>query len=69
MPEEWITMSEAAKRLGIAASQISRLARRGEIKAVEDSLNRRVKLVEFSEVRRVFSNSLYYKGKLPKDKQ
>jgi excisionase family DNA binding protein len=64
MSEEWVTMSEAAKRLGVATSQISRLAKRGELHAVDDSLNRRIKLVEMGEVTKVFRQSLFYRGKL-----
>ena len=62
--EEWVTMSEAANRLGVSVSQISRLAQRGEIKAEADRLNKRVKLVDFNEVRRLFEQSKYYRGRI-----
>lgn len=62
--EEWVTMSEAANRLGVSVSQISRLAQRGEIKAEVDRLNKRVKLVDFNEVRHLFEQSKYYRGRI-----
>ncbi len=65
--EEWVTMSEAAKRLGVTPTQISRLASRGEIRVEQDAVNRRVKLVEFNEVRSLFESSKYYQGR--KDEQ
>jgi predicted transcriptional regulator len=62
--EEWVTMTEAAERLNLPVSQISRLAKRGVIKSEQDSLNQRVKLVEFNEVKRVLETSKYYKSKI-----
>lgn len=58
--EQWMSMSQAAEELGVPLSQISRLAKRGSIRAENDAVNRRVKLVEINEVRRVFSQSKYY---------
>lgn len=63
MPEEWITMTDAAERLGVPLSQISRLASRGTIRSEQDAINRRVRLVEFNEVKQVFEQSKYYKHK------
>jgi hypothetical protein len=60
MPEEWISMSAAADRLGVPLSQISRLAARGTIRVEQDAINRRVRLVEFGEVKEIFSKSKYY---------
>jgi len=62
-PEEWITMSEAAKRLGVPLSLLSRLASKGAIRAEQDALNRRVRLVEFNEVQKAFAQSKFYKKK------
>lgn len=61
--EQWVTMTEAAEQLGVPLFQISRMAKRGDIKAVSDAVNRRVKLVELNEVRRVFERSIYYKNR------
>jgi len=60
MAEEWVTMSDAARELNVPLSQISRLAKKGEIRAQEDAVNKRVKLVELNEVRNIFKKSKYY---------
>ena len=67
--EEWVTMTEAAERLtklfgkSVPLSQISRLASSGKIRSENDALNRRVRLVEFNEVKSVFEQSRYYSGR------
>ena len=53
-PDEWITMSEAAKRLGINLSKISRLAAVGRIETRSNPYDERTKLVNFAELRRIF---------------
>jgi predicted XRE-type DNA-binding protein len=58
--EQWVTMTEAAEALGITPTQVSRLAKKGAIRAEADALNQRVKLVELNEVRRVLETSKYY---------
>jgi DNA-binding MarR family transcriptional regulator len=50
--EQWVTMTEAAEALGITPTQVSRLAKKGAIRAEADALNQRVKLVELNEVTR-----------------
>jgi hypothetical protein len=61
MPEEeWVTMKQAAEAVGVPATQISRLAKRGQIRSEKDTLNKRVTLVELNEVKRVFAQSKYY---------
>ena len=52
--DEWITMSEAAKRLGINLSKISRLAALGRIETRYNPYDERTKLVNFAELRRMF---------------
>jgi DNA-binding MarR family transcriptional regulator len=54
MNEEWITMTEAADRLKIRRTKISRLAARGVIQTKENPLDARVKLVNFTELRALF---------------
>ena len=61
MEEEWVTMTEAAERLSIPVAQISRLAKRKEIRSENDAINKRVKLVEFNEVKTLFDRSKYYR--------
>ena len=52
--EEWITMSEAARRIGISVPKISRLAANGKIATQRDPYDERVKLVNFAELRQIF---------------
>ena len=52
--DEWITMSEAAKRLGINLSKISRLAALGRIETRYNPYDERTTLVNFAELRRMF---------------
>jgi len=63
MNEQWVTMTEAAEILGVSLTQISRLAKKGKIRAESDSLNERIKLVELNEVRKLFESSKYYSRK------
>jgi len=51
---EWISMSEAAERLGISLSKISRLAALGRIETQKDPYDERTKLVNFVELRKMF---------------
>jgi DNA-binding MarR family transcriptional regulator len=52
--DEWITMSEAAKRLGITLSKISRLAALNRIETQHNPYDERTKLVNYAELRRMF---------------
>jgi DNA-binding MarR family transcriptional regulator len=52
--EEWITMSEAARRIGVSVPKISRLAANGKIATQRDPYDERVKLVNFAELRQIF---------------
>jgi excisionase family DNA binding protein len=52
--DEWITMSEAAKRLGISLSKISRLAALNRIETQRDPYDERTRLVNYAELRRIF---------------
>jgi hypothetical protein len=52
--EEWVPMSEAAKRLGVSAPKLSRLVSKGKVGTREDPYDERVKLVNFIELRRIF---------------
>jgi len=54
VPQEWITMSEAARRLGISTTKLSRLAAKGRITTQGDPYDERVKLVNYAELRRIF---------------
>src|SRR5260370_36281848 len=52
--DEWITMSEAAKRLGINLSKISRLAALNRIETQHNPYDERSRLVNYAELRRMF---------------
>jgi hypothetical protein len=55
MPEEqWLPMREVAEMLHISYDKLSRLVRQKAIQSKNDILDQRVKLVEVSEVKRVF---------------
>lgn len=51
----WVTMRDAAKRLGKSHPTISRLAARGVIQVKEDPTDKRVKLVDLEELQRLYS--------------
>jgi hypothetical protein len=55
MSEEWVTMTEAANRLGVKRNKISRLASRGVIQTKDNPLDARVRLVNFEELRALFN--------------
>lgn len=52
--DEWITMSEAAERLGITLSKISRLAALNRIETQHNPYVERTRLVNYAELRRMF---------------
>jgi DNA-binding MarR family transcriptional regulator len=54
MNEEWVTMTEAANRLGVKRNKISRLASKGVIQTKDNPLDARVRLVNFTELRALF---------------
>jgi DNA-binding MarR family transcriptional regulator len=54
LPEEWITMSAAAERLGITKPKLSRLVAKRQLETQSDPYDERVKLVNFAELRRMF---------------
>jgi len=52
--EQWLPMREVANMLGISYDKLGRLVRRREIRSQDDPLDQRLKLVELSEVKRIF---------------
>jgi excisionase family DNA binding protein len=50
----WLPMKEAAKRLGISYYKLIRMVDRGKIQTMPDDLDRRVRLVNLEEVKKVF---------------
>lgn len=55
---EWVNITEAALRLKVAPSKISRLVKAQQIKTQEDPIDRRVKLVDFEELEKLFRRHL-----------
>lgn len=53
--DDWVSMSEAAKIVGVSTAKISRLAAKGKIQTKMDLRDERVKLVSISELRAYFS--------------
>ena len=66
MNEEWVTMKEAAERLGVRRNKISRLASRGIIKTKDNPLDARVRLVNLNELRTLFET---YGSRIGDDKE
>lgn len=55
MPDEqWVSMRDAANITGVSYYRIQRLADRGKLQTKEDDLDRRLRLVNVEEVRKVF---------------
>lgn len=52
--EEWLPMRDVADMLKISYYKLSRLVAQNQISSQDDVLDRRVKLVEVNEVKRVF---------------
>jgi excisionase family DNA binding protein len=51
--EEWVTMSEAAKILNVPVSKISRLAATNVIEVKQNKVDRRLRLVNLTELREI----------------
>jgi predicted HTH domain antitoxin len=51
--EEWVSMTEAAKTLGISYDKLSRLVRKRAINTKSDIVDERVKYVEIGEIKKV----------------
>ena len=52
--DEWITMSKAARRIGISLSKVSRLAALRKIETRNNPYDERTRLVNYAELRRIF---------------
>jgi len=51
--EEWMSMKQAAEKLGISYDKLSRLVRKRAITTKTDIVDERVKFVEIGEIKRV----------------
>lgn len=61
--EEWITMSEAARRLKTTVNKISRMADKGQIHTQKDPYDDRVRLVNYAEVYQIFGGGRRLRGR------
>lgn len=52
--EQWVTMSKAAKEIGVTLSKISRLAAQRKIKSQTNPFDERTRLVDLVELRKYF---------------
>jgi DNA-binding MarR family transcriptional regulator len=52
---DWVSMSEAAKIVGVSTAKISRLAAKGKIQTRLNLKDERVKLVSITELKSYFS--------------
>jgi transposase len=57
MSEEWMSMRQAAKRLGVSPNKISRLAEKQKIKTRSTPLDERVRLVDLNELKALFADA------------
>ncbi len=55
--EQWVTITDAAVRLGVGPSKISRLVKSRQIKTKDDPIDKRLKLVDFGELEKLFESS------------
>ena len=54
--EKWVSMKEAAEELNISPSRVSRLAEIGAIQTKSSIINRKIKLVNVEEIRRLLES-------------
>jgi hypothetical protein len=54
MAEQWVSMKEAANQLKISYYKLIRMVDRGTIQTKQDDLDRRIRLVNIEEVRKIF---------------
>jgi predicted DNA-binding protein (UPF0251 family) len=65
MSEEFITLAEAATRLKVSKSTVSRIINRNKdkIPTKSDTIDTRLMLVEYTALETVFSSSVRYKNR------
>lgn len=60
---QWMTMTDAAIKLGIPATKISRMARDKVIETQRDTLDKRIRLVDYDEVKTILESSIKYRDR------
>lgn len=51
---EWVSISEAARRVGVSKAKLSRMAKQGRFITQTNPYDEREKLVDMNELRRIF---------------
>ena len=59
--EEWVTMREAAQRLRLSKSTISRIVSRNGVSTRPDTIDKRILLVDYNQLHRLVISSVKYK--------
>lgn len=52
--EQWIPLTEAARRIGVSQARLSTMVKNGEIKSKKDPKDRRKTYVDLNELNRYF---------------
>lgn len=52
--EQWIALSDAARRVGISQSKLSLMVKSGEVKSKKDPRDKRKTFVDLAELRKLF---------------
>jgi DNA-binding MarR family transcriptional regulator len=52
--EQWIPLSEAARRVGVSQAKLSRMVKLGQIKTKRDPKDERKTLVDLNELNAIF---------------
>jgi len=51
---EWVTITEAALKLGVGTSVVSRVVKDNHLKTIKNPVDKRTKLVDLEEVAKLF---------------
>jgi len=51
---QWVTITEAAIKLGVGTSVISRVVKDNQLKTIKNPVDKRTKLVDLEEVTKLF---------------
>ena len=57
MTERWVTLTDAAKELGISVSAIVRLVKKKNIETKQDPIDERYKLVDIEALKQLYASS------------
>ena len=55
--EEWVPLTQAAKRIGVSSTKLSQMAKRGRFQTRKDPRDERKTLVNMVELHKIFGNT------------